>query len=106
MMGGAAGAIAGAGAIMDIITPFMNVGHSALQAGKQRDWTEHAMRHRYRWAVEDLRKAGLNPILAYGHGPGNVPTPGIIGAASHGGAGASARGLATLKAELDKRDAE
>lgn len=33
---------------------------------------ERLYKHRYQWEVGDLRKAGLNPALAYGH---NAPTP-------------------------------
>lgn len=33
-----------------------------------------AYRHRYQWTMDDMRKAGLNPILAYSSGAGSAPT--------------------------------
>lgn len=34
--------------------------------GLQRDINEYMYRNRYKWAMEDMRGAGLNPILAFG----------------------------------------
>jgi len=56
MAGGIAGAIA-----------------SARQAAKNRSFQKHMFRHRYQYQVEDLRKAGLNPMLAYMQSPGSAP---------------------------------
>lgn len=44
----------------------------------QQDWNEYMTRHAHQFEVEDLRKAGLNPILSAGGSgniPSNVPTP-------------------------------
>lgn len=43
-----------------------------MQAGQA--YNERAYRHRYQWQVEDLVKAGLNPMLAYMQSPGSSPT--------------------------------
>ena len=45
---------------------------------------EHQYRHRYQWATEDMKNAGLNPILAATSGiAGSMP--GVSSAGSYGG---------------------
>lgn len=53
----------------------------AINAGSAYAMSERAHRnsvtayqHRHQWAVEDLRKAGLNPILSAGGAAGQSPT--------------------------------
>lgn len=36
----------------------------------QDEMQKHNYRHRYQWTMEDMQKAGLNPILAYSQGVG------------------------------------
>lgn len=47
-------------------------GLSYASAQQQQEAQREAYQHRYQWTVEDLRKAGLNPVLAAQHGAGSV----------------------------------
>jgi hypothetical protein len=41
----------------------IDIAGSLLAFDANRKWEERKIRHQYRWAVDDLRKAGLNPIM-------------------------------------------
>ena len=58
---GAAGGLAGG---------FLGQEASAQSARDQMEFQERSYRNRYQWTMGDLRKAGLNPILAYQQGVG------------------------------------
>lgn len=62
---------------------------SARQAGVARDWTAGMSNTAYQRAMQDMRSAGLNPMLAYQQGGATAPM-----AAAPGGAQASTSGLA------------
>lgn len=48
---------------------------NARQAAKNRAFQERMFRHRYEYTMEDLRRSGLNPLLAaQGLGGGGVPS--------------------------------
>lgn len=69
-MGPLLGAIAGpvAGGIVGAAGSWFS-GKSAADAAEEN------YKHRYQWQVKDLKKAGLNPMLAVSQGAPNVPQP-------------------------------
>jgi len=80
---------------------------SAAQAQAQMDFQERMRQTQYQTAVEDMKKAGLNPMLGYTQGGAGVPT-GAMGSVSTAkmenalGAGVSGyQALATNSADLD-----
>lgn len=60
--------------------------HSAMEAEKTRNWQKEQTDTAYQRAVEDLKKAGLNPILAASRG-GAESGAGAMGAISSANAG-------------------
>ncbi|UPW41619.1 DNA pilot protein [Peromfec virus RodF8_38] len=71
-----------------------NNNFNALEAQKSRDWQEYMSNTSYQRAVQDMQKAGINPILAYSNGGASTPS-GSTASASGGHSpnnGASAPG--------------
>lgn len=68
--------------------------YNSAEAAKNRDWQEMMSNTSYQRAVADMKKAGINPILAFGSGASGASTPsgaqGTISSASMGMAGTSA----------------
>lgn len=70
MSQGLAGGVAGG--LFGIASTGMNYALNKHLQRKQHKFAERMARHSYRYAVEDLQAAGLNPILAVG---GQAPAP-------------------------------
>lgn len=87
------GAAIGGGA--SVIGGAMQNSAAERASDKQMAFQERSARHSYQWATQDMRKAGINPILAYKQGgsgtlSGSSYTPQNIGAAFASGAAAGA----------------
>ena len=69
--------------------------YNSTEALKNREWQEHMSNTSYQRAVEDMKKAGLNPILAFSNGGASTPggSAGTISGASMGLASSSALGV-------------
>lgn len=86
-----------------------NIGSSAVSAYFGWKHQKEVMKNRHQWEVEDMRKAGLNPILSATGGsgaPGNAPTivaPDVAGAMKSGAEASTQHSEKSLKDALEKQ---
>lgn len=73
-------------------------------AATQMAFQKETLQHQYQWGMEDMRKAGLNPILAYkqggaGSAGGSSYTPQNVGSAAVSGASTAQSSALATKAQ-------
>lgn len=79
---------------------------SAFEAEKSRNWLEQMSNSAYQRQVADMKKAGLNPYLAYSAGGASTPSGATAQSSStmssQGGQFNSSRGIQTIVSGLMK----
>ena len=85
-----------------------NLGSSAMSAYFGWKHQKEVMKNRHQWEVEDMRRAGLNPILSAGGSgaPGNAPSivaPDLAGAMKSGAEMSTQHSEKKLKDALEKQ---
>jgi len=105
-MAAIAAAAIGAGA--GLIGGIMQNNAAKSAAKKQMEFQKHMYRHRYQYTMQDMKGAGLNPILAYQTGVGGSPggstySPQNVGQAAVSGASALAGTASQVKKQSDER---
>lgn len=85
-------------------------GYSSAQAQANRDFQERMSNTSYQRGMEDMRRAGLNPMLAYSQGGATVPQgsmapyPGPVGATYQAAAAsATSANAAVMQAETARK---
>lgn len=87
-------AATGLGMITDVGNKAIDFGFGQLSANQANQAAKEMYRKRWRWAVSDMRQAGINPLLLTKSGPGASPSAALGAVGGPTMLGASAERLA------------
>lgn len=91
--------------LAELVGGAANFGSSALSAYFSWKHQKQVMQNRHQWEVEDMRKAGLNPILSATGGSGAAGNAPVIQAPDIAGAMKSGAETSTQHSEKNLKDA-
>lgn len=93
---------------MSLVGGMGAMGGSMSSSGDAQDFAEDMAKKKYRWAVKDMKAAGLNPALMFGSGgpTGGAGMPTMTFPNVLEGAAATAGEFASRKATIGKQGAE
>lgn len=91
--------LGGASSVMDIAGPFIQHGWAKDAARDSMAFSERMSSTAYQRAVKDLRRAGLNPMLAYSQGSASSPSGDMAAMSDLSKMGSSARDVSRLNLE-------
>ena len=97
----------------DVLTGWMNNSAASARQDDAQQFSAEQFATRYQTSVQDLTKAGLNPMLAYSQGPGSAPTSSAASSAGTPSLGntinaskmATAQ-VANIEADTENKDAQ
>lgn len=97
----------------DVFTGWMNNSAAKARQDDAQQFSAEQFATRYQTTVQDLTKAGLNPMLAYSQGPGSAPTSSAASSAGTPSLGntinaskmATAQ-VANIEADTENKDAQ
>lgn len=96
------GGLPGVGGIIDFGKDIWSAKRASDEASFARDWSAGMRSTQYQTAVSDLRKAGLNPALAYMHGGAGNLSAAVGDVPSIGNPVSTAYQLKSVQADIDK----
>lgn len=101
--------VSGSSLVAPIASAFSGLFNNSSAAQRQEDaqsFSAQQFANRYQTTVEDMKKAGLNPMLAYSQGGGNAPTSSAASSAGMPDVGSSYTAAKMASAQMANIEAD